>query len=579
MAARYSDLLNVQLIIAYLKENNIKNIVLSPGGRNVPLVHSVENDDFFNCYSIVDERSAAFFGLGLIQTLNEPVAICCTSGTAASNYMSAVAEAYYQKLPLVVLTADRNEYYLNQMEDQMINQTKLFQTVCKKTVSLPIVKNTMDKWYCERLLNEAFLELNHHGTGPIQINFQVEDIAAGFNTEVLPSIKPIKRIEQHSSENEWDLIEERLKNTKKILIIYGQSSPITIQEQKNLKIFFDKYGSVFLVDHLSNLEMDETINSYTIVQGNKNETMNELLPDLVISVNGNYVSSVRTWLKKNSGKFDHWLVSNEGIVADPFRSLEKIFECSAKEFFKRLVEEDHIVETADKTYFEMWRKAEDSINIPIFDYSVMSAIQKFMQMVPSNVNLHLANSNTVRIAQLFKKKENITVFCNRGTNGIDGSASTFMGNAVVSEKLNFLLIGDLSFFYDMNSIWNRYINPNLRIMMFNDSGAGIFHASIGEKLVPSLNNFVSAEHNAVAKDWVESQGFQYLSVNNDEELNNAMEIFVRENNSKPLFMEVFTKKEIDKEMLASFFRKSKINNLWNADKKTLAKAVFNKFKK
>src|SRR5690554_3871005 len=171
----YSSLKNVQIIISLLKQYNINHIVISAGTRHTPLVHSVENDSFFKCYSIVDERSASFFALGLIEELQKPVAICCTSGSAVANYVSAANEAFYQQLPLLILTADRNPYYLFQQEEQMIPQINLFKDICKKTVTLPIVRDDKDFWYCSRLVNEALLELEHKEKGPVHINFPVEN--------------------------------------------------------------------------------------------------------------------------------------------------------------------------------------------------------------------------------------------------------------------------------------------------------------------------------------------------------------------------------------------------------------------
>ena len=258
----YSNLKNVQIIVAMLKKRNIKNIVISPGNSHNAIVRSIEEDKFFKTYNIVDERSAAFFALGLIQELNEPVAICCTSGTAATNYMTGVTEAYRRKMPLVVITGDKNPYYLGQLEDQMIDQVNLFKTNTKFSITLPIVRNQKDEWYCQRLVNEAFLEMNHHGRGPVHINVPIEEgmfaINGDFSTNELPKVNIIERIDRKTKEDEIKKKFENLKN-KKVLIVYGQDNDIPDNRIKNLEKIFSHYNCMISVDKLSNLHCEGSI--------------------------------------------------------------------------------------------------------------------------------------------------------------------------------------------------------------------------------------------------------------------------------------------------------------------------------
>ena len=215
----YSKIKNVQIIVSLLKQHNIKHIVLSAGTRHVPIAHSVENDDFFVTYSVVDERSAGYYALGLSKQLGEPVALACTSSTATCNYTPAIAEAYYQKVPLLFLTGDRDPYCLDQLEDQMINQVDMYRNFCKKCVSLPVVETEKDVWYCQRLVNEAILELNHHGCGPVQINFpinqSINDIADASVPE-LPLYNKIERFELTTPEEKWAAKVDELKKKSRI---------------------------------------------------------------------------------------------------------------------------------------------------------------------------------------------------------------------------------------------------------------------------------------------------------------------------------------------------------------------------
>ena len=215
----YTELKTYQYIIALLKKYGVKHCVLSAGSRNVPFVHSVEKDPYFKCYSVVDERSAGYYALGLAQELNEPVVISCTSSTATCNYWPAVAEAYYQGVPLIVLTSDRNPSMLGQWEDQMIDQVGMYDRHVKKSVNLPIINDEDDEYYCERLINEALLELDHNTTGPVHINIPMKSYNNSFNVKKLPEVKKISRISVEQ-ENEWKRLAKELTSYKRILVVW-----------------------------------------------------------------------------------------------------------------------------------------------------------------------------------------------------------------------------------------------------------------------------------------------------------------------------------------------------------------------
>lgn len=550
----YSNLKNVQIIVAMLKKRNINNIVISPGNSHNAIVRSIEEDEFFKTYNIVDERSAAFFALGLIQELNEPVAICCTSGTAATNYMTGVTEAYRRKMPLVVITGDKNPYYLGQLEDQMIDQVNLFKTNTKYSITLPIVRNSKDEWYCQRLVNEAFLEMNHHGSGPVHINVPIEEgmfaINGDFSTNELPKINIIERIDYKTKEDEIKKKFENLKN-KKVLIIYGQDNDILDDRIKNLEKIFHNYNCMISVDKLSNLHCEgsiETTKATLIARLSGN--FNELMPDIVITLAGNAVWDGKFLLKGHNDKFESWLVTEEGKIQDYYKNLTTIFELSVDEFLNMMSK--YNVDTS-KSYYQLWKNKTDAFTIPEFEYSNLYTVKKLMEQLPKDSKLNLANSTTIRIAQYFNLDDSIEVYCNRGVNGIDGCMSTFIGQAAASKKLNFLIIGDLTFFYDMNALWNRYVGKNVRIMLNNNSGAALFHFNQGLKNYPTLNENVAAEHNATAKGWAESRGFKYLCSSNKEEFDKNLEEFLKPNSDKPIILEVFTKKEEDAKLQHEFY--------------------------
>ncbi len=544
-----SDVKNVQILVAILKQYNIKQLVLSPGNRDVPFVHSVENDPFFECYSITDERSAAFFAIGLIRKHCRPVGICCTSGTAVCNYASAVNEAFYQRLPLLVITADRNPYFYNQFEDQMIDQVSVLAKACKKSVQLPIIKDETDTWFCVNQINVALLELDHHGTGPVHINVPIDGCLNGFHTAALPDVKKIERINGISKENVGTL--EKKLFDKRIMIVYGQNAPVSREQIKHIKAFSKRFNSVIAVDLLSNLNYEWTIRPYLALKCMSDDKLEELVPNVVISLNGNFVSDFRRIFKLNK-KTEHWLVSETGEVQDPFRSLSTIIETTTDSFFDAF-DIDSETEGDYGEYYYKWKDEIDSIEFKPIPYSDTFVVNQLMKLINRGEHLHLANSSTVRTAQLFALNEDVIVTCNRGTNGIDGSMSSFVGESYGDERLHYLIIGDLSFFYDMNALWNRYINKNMRILLNNNEGAGIFFYTVGRENVPSIKDYISAEHFYNAEGWAKSAGFAYLSIRKEEDVIPIMEQFVNPESEKPILLEVFTKKEIDADVLKGLY--------------------------
>lgn len=549
----YTNIKSIQLLVSMMKKRGINTIVVSPGNSHNAIVRSLEEDTFFKTYCITDERSAAFFALGLIQQLQKPVAILCTSGTAASNYLSGVTEGFRREMPLVVITGDKVPYYLNQMEDQMIDQPSIFKPVTKHSISLPIIKDGVDEWYCTRILNEAFLEMNHHGTGPVHINVPIGQgmlgIGADFTTEVLPDVRVIERYDHHRDENEIATVFENATK-KRILFICGQDISFDADEIKLFEAVSERFNCVLSVDALSNNNC-----KYSIKTSRTQYGLSTLVPDIVITLNGNSASQYKFNLKSETAPFEHWRVCEDGKVADPFRKLSKIFEFTTKEFLSLMLK--YGIQNADHTYYKAWKNNEDHFRVPKFKYSNLYACCEVLKALPANSVLNLGNSTTIRIAQFFDFDPSIHVFCNRGVNGIDGSMSAFIGQSAATDKLSFLLIGDLSFFYDMNALWNRYVGKNVRIMLFNNEGAALFHFNQGIDQFPTLNENVAAEHFAKAEGWCVSQGFEYLSATSKQEFDDNLATFVSEKSEKPIVFEVFTHKETDAEYQHEFYESNR----------------------
>lgn len=550
MEGKYSAHKNVQILLALLKEHGIKNIVCSAGTRNISFVFSALRDDFFKCYSVVDERSAGFFALGLIQATKEPAAIVCTSGTAACNYLSAVTEAYYQHLPLVVLTSDRLRYHLNQQEDQCIPQLHIYQDVIRKVVDLSPVRDEMDAWYCGRLVNEALLELDHREKGPVHINFQVDPsypINDGdylINQPELPKVTKISRIMADDDDANWLKLVKRMEN-KRILICYGQQLPLAKEETDIINCFCKRFDAVFYCEHISNLHVDNCIicaGILTPIQWEK------ICPDIVITVGGHRMADPKKGLRKCNDKFEHWHVSPNGEVSDLFMCQNMIIECKQRFFFQKTAS---LAQPCRHPYLEEWRALEvlrkDRIpHASFFDWSQVYAIRKLIDNLPTNALLHISNSNSIRIFNSFGIPDTVEVYCNRGTCGIDGTMSSYIANSFITDRPSFLCIGDLSFFYDMNALWNKYPTDNTRIMLCNNSGGAILNW--GPYLKVNVENAevnTGAVHHTSAKGWVESRGFKYLSAKNKTEFDAAIVEFVSPEIKQPILLEVFTDMPID----------------------------------
>ncbi|MDR1606743.1 MAG: 2-succinyl-5-enolpyruvyl-6-hydroxy-3-cyclohexene-1-carboxylic-acid synthase [Streptococcaceae bacterium] len=550
----YTEVKSYQIIIALLKEYGIKHLVLSAGSRNVPFVHSVEEDPYFTCYSVVDERSAAYFALGLSQELNQPVVISCTSSTATANYWPAVAEAFYQEVPLVVLTSDRNPAMLGQLEDQMIDQVGMYDRHVKKSVNLPVVEDSEDFYHCQRLVNEAFLELDHRGKGPVHINVPTKKYNNSFSVKQLPKVKKIIRLESLKQERLWQEKFKQLSESKRILVIAGQDSHPTEALQSTVAKFFKKFNCSITAEYMSNIEGDGVLNGtlpfeYRYITMKK---FKEFLPDIVISFGGNHQTGIKDCLRYFAGDFEHWSIKEDGMVQDAYKSLSTIFETSADYFFDYMNKAASDEQCNTLAYHQAIADYSGKAVISDLPYSNIKAIKAVVENVPSHSNLHLAINTAIRVTNFFPLNPGVKTYANIGTHGIDGCLSSFLGQASVGEKLNYLIIGDLSFFYDMNALRIRHIGNNVRILMINNNGGEEFYYNKMYKNEAS-DLHTTARHSTTAKGWVESTQFKYLSATDDASLKEALQAFMTIESDAPIFLEVFTEMKTDSELLYQIY--------------------------
>lgn len=540
-----SEFIKIKILAALLRDYGIKHIVMSPGGRDVPLVRMFENNEgIFTLHQVVDERSAGYYAMGIAAQLGRPVACVCTSGTAASNYLPAVTEAYYTGIPVIFITADRKQVYLNHGEDQTIPQVHIYDGVIKKSVTLPEGSEFRDFYQARRDISDAILECTHNTPGPVHINVAIDDIRIGADLPrkywSLNNIQP-RRIEPHilrvSTQNgtksmmRWV---DTLSKSKRILLVYGQNYPVTEEQHKFIEAFVSKFNCVVLTDHISNLSCSYSLKTYNMLGAiSQKEFDDNLSPDILISVGGKQLMNDPLTLKIRRGKHNirHWSVMPDGKIKDFYFHLTSVLEMSQDYFFEFFSANAGNIEN-DKSYYNIWKQYNDRYPSPVFEKLHANYVQsKFLPNIPENSILHLGVGQSFYDSRRYYIKPSVHVFCNMGTNGIDGCTSTFMGQcAVARNRLCFLLVGDLSFFYDMNSIWKKRLTPNMRILLVNNNGTDLLRGN-------RLHNITSM-HNTIAEQWVKSVGFRYLSARTKEEFDRNLTEFLSTESDAPLFFEV-----------------------------------------
>ena len=520
----YSDKKSILQLAALLKAHGVRKMVLCPGSRNAAIVHTFANIEEFTCYSITDERSAGFFAIGLSLQGGGPAAVCCTSGSALLNLHPAVAEAYYQQIPLIVISADRPAAWIGQMDGQTLPQPNVFGSLVKMSVNLPEVQTEEDEWHCNRLINEAILETTHHGKGPVHINVPISEPIYRFTAKELPEARVITRYQGlNVYDRDYKELIEKLNSYQKRMVVVGQMTLIYQFDKKFIKPLSKNFA--WLTEHLSNQTIPALpIKNFDVaISGMDEERQEQMKPDLLITYGGHIVSKqLKKYLRSHQPK-EHWHITPDGKVADLFGCLTTVIEMDPFEFLEKIAFMLDGKPTGYPMVWENWCKIHPSPELP---YSQISVTGDLIKALPAPCALHLANSSTVRYAQLFPLSNEVEVCCNRGVNGIEGSLSSALGYAVASDKLNFVIIGDLSFFYDMNALWSTHFHNNLRILVLNNEGGEIFHTLPGmDKSGGTSRKFITAEHHTSARGWAEERGFIYMNATDNDEWQEALKTF------------------------------------------------------
>lgn len=534
---RYTAERNVQILIYLLKANNIKKIVISPGTTNLCLVASLQSDSYFELYSSVDERSAAYIACGLAAESGEVVALSCTGATASRNYLSGLTEAYYRKLPVLAITAAQPRGRIGQLTPQMLDRYSEPNDAVKMTVQIPIIKDQEDEWTCNLLINKAILELNHHGKGPVHINIETE-YNPDFSIQEIPKTRIIKRLTL--SDSGFPDIKSR-----KTCIFIGSHPSFSKELEKYIEDFCECYDAIVLGDNTSNYKGKYYINAnVSCSQEQYHSICREV--DLMIhigEISGAYLDILPS---------EVWRISPDGEIRDTYRRLTCVFEMNEEEFFEKY--------TAGKSSSDIsfYRKAKDEerrikSKISELPFSNPWAAKELVGALPENSILHLAILNSLRSWNYFSIPRTVKCYSNVGGFGIDGCMSSAIGAALATrDRLVFLIIGDLSFFYDMNSLGNRYCGKNLRVLLVNN-GRGTefrnyFHP--GSRFGEEADEFIAAAHHFgnqshdLVKHYAEDLGFKYFSATNKEEFQEHLNGFVSPSiGDKSIIFELFTSTE------------------------------------
>jgi 2-succinyl-5-enolpyruvyl-6-hydroxy-3-cyclohexene-1-carboxylate synthase len=554
----YSDKQGVLTLIETLVSKGLRKVVISPGSRNAPLSLSFYHHPAIEVLVIPDERSAGYFALGMAQQLNEPVAMVCTSGTAALNYAPSIAEAYYQKIPLIAITADRPQAWIDQADGQTIRQRNLFYNYVRDSYEIKGDSSTNEElWYIRRTVAKAWDETTLHGGGPVHINVPLNEPLYGRTQksepvraiETLPYEKKLTNASLQKLAEVWNQLPNKL-------ILSGLHKPSSSLEKILNKLAEEKSVAV-LTETTSNLNsalfnpcIDRVITTISP------DEAGEFRPDLLITFGGPVTSKKIKSFLRNNPPAEHWHIDPDELHTDTYQHLTTNISVSPENFFNEIAP---LIKSRESHFSLTWKNRDhktDSLHnefIKNAEWSDLKAFESIMEIIPGDHILQLANSTPVRYAQLFKTKNPILTFSNRGTSGIDGCTSTAAGAAYATGKAVTLITGDMGFFYDSNALWNKYLRNDFRIILVNNSGGGIFRIIEGPKNKSEIEDLFETRHQQSAEYICKAFGLDYYRSSNEKELKNELKKFYSDKNDKPAVLEIFTDAEMNPKVLREYF--------------------------
>ena len=539
METYYTIEKHTQILIALMKFHGVRKVVASPGTTNICLVASLQSDPYFEMYSSVDERSAAFIACGLAAESGEPVAITCTGASASRDYAPGLTEAYYRKLPVLAITATQHLGRVGTGYSQVVDRSSQMKDMVMESVLVDCVYTKEDEWACGVSINKALIALRKNGGGPAHINL-VTTYNKDFSVRELPKVKGINYISSLSQMPSLD-------HYRKIAILVGNHDKWKIELQQSVDEFCERYNAVVLEYHACNYKGKYGVN-FALINNMSKFYIEELrTASLVIYIGGipRYLSGM------DKDLCEMWRVNPDGMIRDPERILTKVFAMGEQDFFdyynNKKENDKH-----NSEYARLWQEQYNEIiaQVPELPFSNVWVAQNTISKLPDRCVLHMAGSNTARAWNFFKMPRGVECYSNDGTMGIDGQVSALLGESLAApDRLHFGVVGDLTFFYDMNSIGNRHVGKNIRLIVINNGVGAEFkiysHPAyrFGEEGSP----FMAAEghygHKSpdLLRHYSQDLGFEYMCASNKEEyLENLDRFLTPEVTDKPMFFEVFT---------------------------------------
>ena len=562
---KYTNERNVQIVIALLKAHGIHRVIASPGTTNMTFVVSIENDPWFQIWSSVDERSAAYLACGMAAETGEPVVISCTGATASRNYMPGLTEAYYRKLPVLAITSTRGNHKLGHLIDQQIDRRNIPNDIAMESVTIPMVKDKEDERFCEIEANKAILALKLNGGGPAHINMYTR-YSHDFTVKEIPHVNSIYR---HTVfDKEWPVIPQ----DGRIVVRVGSHANFSDEQTKAIDAFCATYDAVVCCDHTSGYRGKYEVHGQLVFGQHKwhSSLRNANLCIHIGEVSGDQftVNAKHTWR-----------VSPDGELRDTFGNLRRVFMMPEIDFFNHYAKGN-----ANYTdYLDALNKEIEDVKneIPNLPFSNIWMAQQMHEKLPKDCEIHFGIYHSLRSWNFFKLPIGIQAKCNVGGFGIDGGVSTMIGASLSNPNKLFIgVFGDLAFFYDMNVVGNRHVGNNVRILLVNNGKGNEFRnyghpcyflGDEADKYIAAAGHYGNMS-NLLVKHYAENLGYEYITASNKEEFNNVVEKFLSpENNDKPMLFEVFTETEDESDALETILNMVVDNKTIVKDK--LKKAV------
>ena len=578
---KYSCIPLAHTLVSLCKHYGVKQVVISPGSRNAPLILGFTGDPYFDCYSIVDERSAGFFALGLSQQSHLPTALVCTSGSALLNYYPAVAEAFYSRIPLVVISADRPPYKIDIGDGQTIRQPGVFEKHIgfqaaliqdlnhapdriRAEGSLPDTekerKQLQDRRQLknEKLISKA-LQTALDNKLPVHLNAPFEEPL--YQTRQTPAFLPERatRSDRNAQEPDWETLSSIWERSGKKMVLIGSLPPGCLDAETLEFLAVDPSVLVFTettsnIHHSSFFPSIDSIMAPLELSERAEELFRSLQPDLLLTLGGMVVSKkIKQFLRKYTPE-NHWHV-DPFQAPDTYYALKKHIEMPANAFLKKFLS---VVSPGSYLYRDFWdqirKRYEEGRQeyLRRIPFSDMVAFDRILREIPAGIQVQLANSSTVRYSQLFDMGPENPVYCNRGTSGIEGSTSTAVGASINAGQPVLLITGDLSFFYDTNGLWNKYLRADFRMVVINNQGGGIFRILPGKDADPTFENFFETVQDRSVKAVCDLYGIEHRKAETPEELSTALNTFF-DPSGAPMLLEVKTPRKLNDEVLLGYF--------------------------